>query len=1357
MSVLSRQFPPPADWQAFERVCADLFRRVWLDPATQLNGRSGQPQAGVDVYGEDKQSSLFAGVQCKGRDGEFGGTVTERELRDEVEKAKLFRPPLQIFILATTAPNDVRIQEIARAITEDHRKAGLFDVHVYGWGELKQRITDHPDVVRKHFSDLAPADVLQAIDDGRERVVSELSALIDAKLNLLSARLPTSSTVVSGDGTDDALHARIRDASLLTQAGQARAALVTLRRLRDTEWHGATPRNRFRILSAIASANLILGDQAAAVAGFREASRESPDYPPARAVLATAHFFDGDRALAFEQACGVLRDDPTCEQAALIALQAAADALSPDALQELIPEPLRTAPVVTVVLATMLRSRGHLELALGHARVGHVRAPEDWRGAALLAELLLSPILDDPALPLTKAVPAGAKADFDHALSLLKQAWAAVQETDYARHAVHIALNLSTALDVAGDEAKATIVVEEGLAIDPAFSPLLRRQAVRRALAADWSGVLATLNRMSCDDRDHEDRLLAGQAELALGRVAEARRIAQEVLGNAKEDRSAALAAALALEADLADDAPDTIVDAWLDRFPEAMLLRVAITRSKLERERLRERLVADVTRLTQGACDVRDRVMGADVLMSLGEHGQAADLLEGIVDIRLATIPLQNWLRALLLADRRTKARKLFERLPRTLREQEPYLGLGIAIYERAGLLPKARALLESRLLEAPDDLHVRLGWLAICERLGDISAVRTWLQTVPEAVDGSTRDLMALAHLIDRHLADPKALTIGYRAVRAGFNDPRLQLAYSVGLILQGRAIRVIEEHPSAIGPNTAVALEQVGGERRLARVIETADSPRIERDEVAPDDALAIRLLGRGVGDVVMIDSVGLGPIPFSVARISSKYLHLHFRVLADFESLFPEFPGFGSVPFNPAMGAEGLEPMLRLARERGTFVRDLEDQYRRGAVPLAFVAAASGATIFDVWEAFSSGANSRVYAANGSAEEFSRAADLLRTADLIILDPVAVYAAAQLDLEPAMRAAGKRLGVVQATRDLLRDLVGARDLDAEGKRGTFAWDGERYFMREFAPEELEAAVVHAKSALAFAERCELVASEGSGIAHNEAREVWRFLPEAFLDSVLAAQAADAPLLSDDVPLRALAEASAGVRTVWLQPLLQAALLGGRLQPADYAEAVGRLIDRNYEFTMFGSLELRQSLERTGWQSTGRVSRLVELLAKPTNDAQTVVAVLAQFTQQAWRGQRDSEKFRSVFSAIFWAFRRHDVAWAERIVEQVFERVGHYYRLRALTTRRHLWLRSTSLVPAERVVAEIIAPADRVLRRLADVFAACLGTEPSAEFLQTRAVALLGSSSVQQTRGVDESAPPEVESSEVAVVDV
>ena len=46
------QLPPPAIWQDFEKLCHVLWREIWNDPATQKNGRSGQPQHGVDVFGQ---------------------------------------------------------------------------------------------------------------------------------------------------------------------------------------------------------------------------------------------------------------------------------------------------------------------------------------------------------------------------------------------------------------------------------------------------------------------------------------------------------------------------------------------------------------------------------------------------------------------------------------------------------------------------------------------------------------------------------------------------------------------------------------------------------------------------------------------------------------------------------------------------------------------------------------------------------------------------------------------------------------------------------------------------------------------------------------------------------------------------------------------------------------------------------------------------------------------------------------------------------------------------------------------------------------------------------------------------------
>jgi hypothetical protein len=235
MSVLNRQFPPPSDWQAFERLCFDLFRRIWRDPGTQIHGRTGQPQAGVDVYGEDRDDGRLTGVQCKGRDGDYGSTLTEVDFRAEVEKAKKFVPPLQVFIVAMTAQNDVKIQQIAREITADHRKSGLFDVHVHGWNTLKQLISDHRELLQKHYADLAPIDLISRVDDLREEIRFDTRETFRVETTLLASIIrPTSaSTGASSDAPEDTLHARIRDAANLTNQGMTHAALNTLCQLRE--------------------------------------------------------------------------------------------------------------------------------------------------------------------------------------------------------------------------------------------------------------------------------------------------------------------------------------------------------------------------------------------------------------------------------------------------------------------------------------------------------------------------------------------------------------------------------------------------------------------------------------------------------------------------------------------------------------------------------------------------------------------------------------------------------------------------------------------------------------------------------------------------------------------------------------------------------------------------------------------------------------------------------------------------------------------------------------------------------------------------------------------------------------------
>jgi len=100
MEFTAKQIAPPKDWNRFEDLCRALFSAVWNDPYAQKNGRSGQPQHGVDIWGESHGArSGTHCIQCKGKDINYHRKVTESEFDTELAKAERFKPAPRLWIL----------------------------------------------------------------------------------------------------------------------------------------------------------------------------------------------------------------------------------------------------------------------------------------------------------------------------------------------------------------------------------------------------------------------------------------------------------------------------------------------------------------------------------------------------------------------------------------------------------------------------------------------------------------------------------------------------------------------------------------------------------------------------------------------------------------------------------------------------------------------------------------------------------------------------------------------------------------------------------------------------------------------------------------------------------------------------------------------------------------------------------------------------------------------------------------------------------------------------------------------------------------------------------------------------------
>jgi hypothetical protein len=140
-SPTTSQLPKPKSWDEFEDIVADLMRELWKDNFLTRNGRSGQKQYGVDIFGQpDNLDGRYAGVQCKLTD-----KLTIQTIDNEVEEAQRFRPLLAVFIIATSMSRDAVLQEIVRTHNWPFR------VHVMFWEDISLALSGFPQLLEKHF------------------------------------------------------------------------------------------------------------------------------------------------------------------------------------------------------------------------------------------------------------------------------------------------------------------------------------------------------------------------------------------------------------------------------------------------------------------------------------------------------------------------------------------------------------------------------------------------------------------------------------------------------------------------------------------------------------------------------------------------------------------------------------------------------------------------------------------------------------------------------------------------------------------------------------------------------------------------------------------------------------------------------------------------------------------------------------------------------------------------------------------------------------------------------------------------------------------------------------------------------
>lgn len=184
-TLQSMHLPKPANWQDFETLTRDALGQLWESPTLQKNGRGGQAQQGVDIYGPDYLGRPV-GIQCK----RYSTRLTLDDVKSEIDAANKFKGLLTTLYLATTTDNDSVLQQSIRSLSESRAKKGQFAIGILFWEDIVRGLVLNPAVFRVHYPQVV-------LPQGSSNSVDRLSAALE--LGYFGANIPEFQDLIYGE------------------------------------------------------------------------------------------------------------------------------------------------------------------------------------------------------------------------------------------------------------------------------------------------------------------------------------------------------------------------------------------------------------------------------------------------------------------------------------------------------------------------------------------------------------------------------------------------------------------------------------------------------------------------------------------------------------------------------------------------------------------------------------------------------------------------------------------------------------------------------------------------------------------------------------------------------------------------------------------------------------------------------------------------------------------------------------------------------------------------------------------------------------------------------------------------------
>jgi hypothetical protein len=1221
MSELSAtQIPKPTDEQAFERANEILWRAILGDRLVKLHGRRGQKQDGVDLYGElDGSPTQIIGIQCKQKSE--GKALDEVEVRQEVKKALGFRPLLSEYIIVTTSPDDAKLDRLALDLSQEvsEGREKPLKVRIYGWETLEREIRRYPTALKAFDPSHTPhGDQLAAmVEDLPNQVSIKLGGQL-ANIESILVGMTRVDTAVADVRLQSALEGEIDGYASLAKADPA-TALGLFRKLEQRLDVATSGRVRFRVAANIASCQLDLGDEPAAIAGLIAAHDYDPNNPKAVSNKALALLLSGNwpalKAFAVEKFAAM----PDNASLASYFLQGAIGHESATEVEDLVPSGIMSSAEVMIARVRRAMEEG----TPGEWQELAIRAQAAFPADDLLDEFranaLLDRVMSANGFRYGRVLSEAEQAHIEIVVSVLQRKWDKLRDTKPAdsKKQVSTPLNLTLAYRLLHRTAEALCVVKQVMAWLPANNEVMERAVAIMLEAGERESARALIEKIDLNSETVQMRF-----NLAMGTQdwsAVITLVDDHLDLFPAHERSVAQASRIVAEVELAQPASrQALLHAARTSFvSDARAGSILAQSARInDLDDLAEHFFSNARQALRDDTSFAARMSVADEAMRRAEPGVAADLLVGHVDTSRDGPELR------LLADAlahdcpvRERAVAFFDDLPETLRSRPEIQRLEAICRINRGMAADAAPLLamsfakERRL----STLMLLIGIYLQLDRRDEIAPLLA--DETLETLRGNPIDRMKLAQAIMAYGDRNRALRLGYNVLTEATDRPDVVLRY-FGLFLRPDArppLAVI----GTVGSGNWVRLSRANGGGFEAIIGEPAD--RIWGAKAEESNVFVKRSLGLKPGDSFDFEN-GLGQREtWTVDEVKPRWLRAFHMMSETFGQRFAGATGF----YMLTMKDGDTGPTLEQVRRYSEAVREHANLYLLHNMPLALVAnRRSGGAVGFCDYLVSIGEEIRTSA--GDADERLLASQLIagNAGRGAVLDGLTAWRAAELDIFDVLASALGPLSLPASELNLLKSAIDDEMTDGVGEQMTLGYVNGEYY-REVTTAEQRA--THQAVLVERIAKIEAACSIEPVIIPNtlpETAEMLLKLPagEAIAPAILARQ--DRLLLTDDLMMRQLMHHVFGCRGVWLQAALLYALDQKIIAHDRYCDALVLLAAHRHGFITTNVAVFKSVFDRDETSDLLRLRALLHYLGNEKADPKTHLDIAARFINLLWK---------------------------------------------------------------------------------------------------------------------------------------